>query len=334
MKVRVIDEYFETNNCKTIVCDIIEPTRDDYRYLAGQYCVLEIEIDNINYKRCYSFSSNQTNNSNFHFTVKRVKDGIVSNYLIDEEQKGSNLNISKPFGLFNVHSFSKKSPIVFIAAGSGITPIYSMINSLIMDKGVDIKLIYFNKSDDETIYRDSLKKINREYENICVDMFNSTSDASDTKKGRLNNKLITESCPYISTSQVGICGPEGFIEKAESIVRMLGVAENNIHIERFSQAIDSIPLSEDANMVEVEFLCSGEKFTAKQGFTLLDISKKHGIEIRNECQVGSCGECKVKLEGGLVNCEHIGGLNPIDEANGFILSCCSTIESDVKIRRF
>lgn len=291
MKFCIINELIESSESKTL---ILRPEEPDliYRYKAGQYCILKIELHGILLSRCYSFSSPESDRSEIAITVKRVEGGIVSNYLVNNSVKGRTLNISQPYGKFHRHMFSDNKPLVFLAAGSGITPIISIIETLAEKTRRQITLLYFNSNISNAIFYNRLKKISERNESIKIFMFSTKEENKETIFGYLNKNLIINYCPNISDSQIAICGPHGFMETSEKISEELGMEKNNIFREEFSVKRNESSIMQQTNndLVEVTFSCVDKPFLVQKNSTVLDIAEKNGIEIPHECCIGSCGE--------------------------------------------
>jgi ferredoxin-NADP reductase len=332
MKFRVINETLETSHCKTIHLRAETPILD-YRFKAGQYCILEIELNGTTYKRCYSFTSSENNSNEISLTIKKVEFGKVSNYLVDTSMTGAILNISIPYGDFHRHMFIEKKPLLFLAAGSGITPIFSMIKTLAGNRDQPVTLLYFNQNLLHTIFYDQLKQLDLLHEHLDIHMFATKQSCENLIAKRLSSELIKMLCSNFSDFQVAICGPKSFMQEAHNICNQLGIEDELIFKEQFTNNLNGVVKQELAadNLLNVTFSCIGKQIKVPKNSVLLEVAEAHGIKIPNVCGIGSCGECKVKLNMGEVDMFHIGGLNPKDESNGFILSCCSLIQGDLHV---
>ncbi|GEM76249.1 flavin reductase family protein [Vibrio sagamiensis] len=332
MKVKVIAEKLETSNAKTIRFSPVDS--HVMSFIPGQCCSLQVELEGKLHKRCYSFSSIPRANGTFDITVKKVNGGMVSKHLVETNLVGQEFEVSQAFGEFNEEKLTSAKSIVFLAAGSGITPIYSMLKSLNANSTVSVTLLYYNRSRNDVIFYDQLKAFGRDQENVTVHLFSSEFPTCDMYHDKISPMSIKRLCPDIATSSVSICGPSGFMDSAQRFVSRLGVNESCIHREFFTNLVlEDKSTTKDAQdeKVEVQFLCAKKSVRASKGALLLDVIKDNNIALRSECCIGSCGVCKIKLKKGSVKMNHIGGLNPVDENNNYILACCSKLTGNLTV---
>ncbi|KZN68649.1 hypothetical protein N473_00235 [Pseudoalteromonas luteoviolacea CPMOR-1] len=332
MKVEVIAERRETDSAKTIRFRTAGIHR--MSFLPGQYCSIQVEIEGKLYKRCYSFSSTPRADETFDITVKKVASGTVSKYLVDTPLVGQIFEVSEAFGEFNELKLMNASSIVFIAAGSGITPVYSMLKSLSINRALPITLLYYNRNRQEAIFYKQLKALERDYENVTIHLFSSELPDCDMHHEKLSPMSLKRLCPDIKSSQIAICGPAGFMDSAQRFASRLGVDESVIYRESFTNQLLTSKLDVDYakdGLIEIQFSCAKKSVKASKGALLLDVIRESNMSVSSECCVGSCGICKIKLKKGSVKMNHIGGLNPIDENNNYILACCSQLTGDLVV---
>lgn len=334
MRFRIIKEIMETANSKTLLLKA-EDDSSNYNFIPGQYCVIDLALDDGSYKRCYSFSMPQKNANEIAITVKKMTPGKVSSYLVDTTMLDRVLTVSKAYGEFTKERFHNEKPLLCLAAGSGITPIFSIINALVREQQSQINLLYFNQSRSDTIYWSQLNELQQTFKHLKIHFFTTREFSEGILKGRLNKELIAQLHPEIKNSNVAVCGPASFMADACDYCHQLGVSREQIFSEDFGNNLVNdgiVTENSDSDMVKVTFACHDKQISVSKNSLLLEIAEDNNIKIPNECCIGSCGECKIKLETGKVDMDHIGGINPVDEKNGFILSCCTRIQGNIVVR--
>lgn len=320
----------ETDDTKTFVFK--NPIFNKIKYEAGQYLTLLLRINDRKYARPYSFSSTPLVDSLLSITVKRVSNGIVSNYIHNSFKVGDVIEVMEPMGDFILNKKESIYSIYFWGVGSGITPLFSIIKEVLNSRpNTVVYLVYGNKNEDSTIFKTQLKKLQEEHPLVFnMSIFYSQDDTfefNDTNhKGRITstfvanlfsqNKNTKESLHYI-------CGPFGLKELIKNKLQDLEVPMSSIFTEDFELAIDSKELSDVENSKAI-ILLRGELFEifVPKGRSILDMALDQEIEIPYSCQTGNCNSCKAKLKDGRLK---MVGLNKgrNDLGKDEFLLCCS-----------
>ncbi|WP_309133094.1 hybrid-cluster NAD(P)-dependent oxidoreductase [Brevibacterium sp.] len=322
----------------------------------GQYvtmCVPELGLE-----RCYSISSAPFGTNTFTITVKRVPGGVVSNHLHDAVKVGSRLHVDGPYGLFST-SFHPASTHLFVCAGSGITPIMSMVRSLLADpeqNSVDIVVVHNAATPDDIIFRAELEQLDEVQGVSVVTMCSRGSAARSGRRGRISAEVLAEVVPALREREVFVCGPAGYMATVRAILDELGVPGPQVHEESFVfgkspkerlMARSSGPGSHErasegrlagtaagCNPLArfgIEFRNSGMRTECDGATTVLDAALQAGIAAPSSCEEGACGTCKSLLVSGKVDMRHAGGIRPKEIAAGKFLPCCSTPLSDLVV---
>jgi len=308
-------------------------------YTAGQHLPLTFQVDGKEVNRCYTLSSSPTRPNLLSITVKRVSDnqvpGLVSNFLHDHLKVGDKLQAKQPSGQFHLQAINPEK-ILMLSAGSGITPMLSMLRALV-DQGVENDVAFFHSahSEHDLIAIDEVKALAKQHGNCRLEFTLTRSAPPEWTdyQGRLTEKMLSN-IPQLLSREVLVCGPEAFREHAKSLLMTLGLPESQFHFESFGKRLT--PQSKQAPAEEVKQV--GILFdswdTFHKGNTqepLLDQAETAGLAIPYSCRAGMCGTCKVKLESGDVEQLAKDGLTDLEQEQGYILSCSCIPKSDLVI---
>lgn len=302
LKAQVVAVKDEARDTKTFT---LMPNQRWQGMNAGQYVELVLDIDGEVHHRCYSLSP--LVDGCFTITVKKVEGGKVSNWLHQQLQVGDVIQLNHPQGSFHYRNQDK---LLFICAGSGITPCYSMISDLQANAhGQDIQVYaQFSRADD-VIFADALQQWRTR--GIKVDVaLSQLRDAADVAPLDADNFL--ELFPDFRQRDIYLCGPEGFMDKVITSLQMYGYDMDHLHCERFVS--QQFQLQEGSfNFADVQpEICfnhlnkSIQLTEADQGKTLLELAEHYGVQLESGCRKGMCGSCKLTLKEGKVAGNQIG----------------------------
>jgi len=213
LKVKSVKE--ETPNAVSIGFEVPTHLREEFDYEPGQYLTLELNIDGETIRRAYSLSSNPILDSELRVTIKRVENGLVSNYLNDHCKIGDSIEVLSAEGKFipDLEESSTKNYLM-IAAGSGITPVISIVSSILeIEAKSTISLLYGNRTDSEIIFKEQLETIVENYKDrISVKHFlTNPTNSWPGKQGRIGDQDIQTAISSLDENalEVYVCGPEG-----------------------------------------------------------------------------------------------------------------------------
>jgi ferredoxin-NADP reductase len=332
------------------VSDIIEETRstktlrliskDNYLppFLAGQYIALFLEVGGIRTSRPYSISSQPNQVGYYDITIRRVENGLVSNYLLDEVKRGDTLISSGPAGNFYFNPLIHKKTTVCIAGGSGITPFMSMIREII-ECGLDrtVYLFYGSKTTDDVIFSDALAHFTERFENIhYIPVIEDPAEEYAGACGFITREVLHEVLENIDAKSFFICGPQGLYDFCLPQVEDLGVPRRKIKQEMYGAPpniweypgwpADINP--EDTFSVNVK---NSKQLNAKAGETLLAALEKNEIVVPSLCRSGECSMCRVKILSGKVYQPAGVPVRKSDRQFGYVHSCMAFPISDLEI---
>ncbi|WP_075341858.1 fatty acid desaturase [Tenacibaculum agarivorans] len=289
-----------------------------FQFEAGQYVVISMLVNGEKVSRCYSICSNP-NSGVLKIGVKRVVGGKLSNQIVDYVSKGKYVNVSGPFGAFRFKEEKDINNHIFIAGGSGITPIISIIQKVLEDDVSNVSLLYGCKSEKDVMFHKELLDLEKQYSHQF-----SLTITYDLLTKEYQEKLLK------NTNQTNyyICGPTPMMEASKEVLTIIGVTSNNIIIEEF--AYETIIPS--GNMYQVEI--NHKHFSVYESETILEGAKRNNISIPYACSMGQCGTCKSELKEGKVHwkTEEQSVLLTNEKKEGFILTCMCKPKSDIKLK--
>lgn len=316
----------------TITICFKQPGLRKIKYQAGQYITLILRINGRKYARPYSFSSAPTVDTALEVTVKRVPDGIVSNYINNELKVGDIVEVLEPMGDFTYRSFHPMQTIFLWGVGSGITPLFSILKEVLHNlPGIAVHLIYGNKNQESTIFRNQLSQLKQEYPtDFSMTNFYSQIDnvieSNSIHKGRISSEFVAHLVVQhdnLKESIHYICGPKDLKDTIQSSLMDLDVPSSSIFVEEFELVIDPKEL-EDVKDSKVTIFFQGEQseIFVPKGKSILDVALDNNIELPYSCQTGNCSSCKGNLKEGRLK---MLGLTKEREdlAQDEFLLCCS-----------
>ncbi len=305
----------------------LEPSKGQLpNYLPGQHLPIDVEVDGKKVGRRYTLSSSPSRLGRYAISIKRISGGRVSNALLDNLQVGDVLEAENPDGEFHLKPHHTQR-LLLLSAGSGVTPMLSMVRYLADHTQLDDVVFYHQcRTEKDIPCRAELEQLKREHPGLEV-KFCLTQPPIDWfgLKGRLSLSHI-KTIKDAEQRQVFVCGPDGFMQKAKNLLLKKGLAEDNYHQEAFGV---SLVTAKPEKSVEIEF--NGSKITGNNQKTLLDQLEDAGKVVSNSCRAGLCGACKVHLTSGQVEQPDVPALSAEERATGKILACCAVPETDVTI---
>jgi len=307
-------------------------------FQAGQYINLFVETKGVRSSRPYSIASPPNQCAYYDLTVKAVPDGFVSLYLLEDVKVGDRLSSTGPMGGFFHNPLSHSNEVVYLAGGSGITPMMSMIRE-VTDRGLErqIHLFYGSRNPDDIIYRAELKRLAAVHKNLTVDFVISEPENSyQGLTGFINGKLLQERLGDLTKKTFFLCGPEAMYKFCRKELERLGLRRKQIRIEVFGPPGDVTAepgwpegLSADATFkVQVS---DGRTLEVSAGEPLMNGLERRQLVLPAACRSGECSYCRVKLESGKVF--HAPGtkLRKSDLQFGYIHPCMAYPLEDLEI---
>ena len=338
LRVRAIEP--DTQEAVIVSFDVPQDLREVFGFTQGQYLTLRTDIDGQDLRRSYSICAG-VDDGELRVGVRKVRGGVFSNWINEHLKPGDTVSVMAPQGRFFV-------PIepgaarhhVGIAGGSGITPILSIMKTVLArEPSSRFTLIYGNRLLQSTMFKEEIEDLKNRYMTrlSLQHVFSDEHTDAPINHGVMNREKIGEFLasvvPAEGINHAYVCGPFQMNDEAEAALLAAGVPEERIHIERFGVALPaSGPVgavvheakpgdAESARIVIVRDGLSREISFSKQQPSILDAASAAGLEVPYSCTSGVCGTCRAKLIEGEVRMERNFALDKKEVANGFVLTC-------------
>lgn len=324
--VRVVDIRHETPSAITV---LLEP-EDGRRIIirAGQYLTHCFNINGTPYKRAYSLSTSES--GALACTIKLIPGGIVSRFVAQQLRIGDHYSLIGPSGDFVLDPASTR-PLAFLAAGSGITPVISLLETALTQNAErSIRLVYASRNEAEIIFRERLDELAQRHPNLRIThVLSQPGPAWSGERGRLSGERAA-ALLAAQDADIYLCGPVGLMDAVESALRKQGVPASHIRRERFLAASQPQTARPTAPQ-QIEFRRSGKTVTQKPGETILEAGLREHVALPFSCTVGGCGHCKVQVLEGDAALNEPNCLSPQERAAGYTLACSAFATSRIVI---
>jgi 3-ketosteroid 9alpha-monooxygenase subunit B len=323
-RLEVAEVIEETPDARSLVLRVPPELAPHFAYRPGQF--LTVRVPNGasgTVARCYSLSSAPDTDEHLKITVKRVPDGHVSNWICDRVTPGTSLELRPPAGTFTPGSV--EGDLLLLAAGSGITPVMSIIKAALAGGRGHLALVYANRDERSVIFAAELRDLEARYPGRL-----SVRHWLDGPQGPPTARALAPLLEGYAQREAFVCGPEPFLAVAGEALRKVGVPEERIRIERFEAILDDSEPDVDGRVVTVDVELDGHHhrlpWPAEQ--RLLDVLIAAGVNPPYSCRQGNCGACACRVVSGEVHLLHNEVLEDEDFAEGYTLACQALPRSD------
>lgn len=316
-----------------------------FHFKPGQFITFLLDIEGERVARSYTISSSPSRPYSLVVTVKRIPGGRVSNYLVDNLKVGHSVNVSGPAGAFNLIDIPANR-YLFLSAGSGITPMYSMSRWLTDTQlGSDIAFVHSAKAKEDLIFHEALLKMAQRHPNMALLYSLESGESLEARAscegfscfdGRFNLEMLVKAVPDYLDRTVFVCGPEPYMQAVKAMLQDAGFDMSRYHQESFGA-----PASSSASQVEdLDEIAGSTPFMLQIGDlstpltgeqTVLEGIEAKGLPIIAACRSGVCGACKCQVLSGETESSSEMTLTPAEVAQGFILACSTRLKSDVTL---
>lgn len=353
LKVKAVKK--ETSDCVSVVFDVPEHLRETFRFTQGQSLTMRTVLNGEEVRRTYSICSSPLEEQ-LKVAIKKVEGGLFSGFANDQLKPNDVLDVMPPIGRFytTLNAVNKKNYIGF-AAGSGITPLLSIIKTtLATEPDSSFTLVYGNKNRSSIIFFEELEGLKNKYINRfnLIHILSREKTDADVNFGRITkdkcNDLFSKLLDLKTADEFFICGPEDMIFSVKAFLEEKGIAEKKIHFELFTtpgqnkkQEARSKKYEEEGPQSKITVTLDGRSFDFNIPFnsdiTILDAAMQQGADVPYACKGGVCCTCKAKLLEGEVKMDVHWGLEEEEIEQGYILTCQAhpttpnvTVDFDVK----
>ena len=342
--LRVAEIVPETAEANSIRFDVPPELRDTFRFKAGQHLTLKAEIGGQEVRRNYSLCT-EPGAGDWMVTVKRIAGGVFSNWVGDYLKPGDALDVMPPHGSFTTQfDAAAKRHLVGIAGGSGITPVMSLLRTLLKSEPESrFTLLYGNRDSSSIIFLEELARLkDRHLGRFQAYHFLDMEEGDfELFNGMLNRERVDEAVDHLIGSPDAvddwfICGPGPMMDGAEAALVDREVARDRIHVERFTA--DRPPESLAREMADLQTKAAGAMMsvtldgrTRKVPFSesnILDSARAAGLPAPFACKAGVCATCRAKVVSGKVEMAARYGLTDEEVEDGYVLTCQSVPAGD------
>ncbi len=331
----------ETDDSVCLTFDVPADLSDLYRFIQGQYLTLKADIDGAEVRRSYSICSG-VDDGTLRVAVKKVAGGVFSTYANENLASGDKLEVMPPQGtFFTPLSEDSERNYLCIAAGSGITPIISIIKTVLKrEPDSHVTLLYGNQRVATMMFREELEDIKNQYMSRFqwINILSREHQDIEILNGRINNRkgaeLIQRLLDLRAVDEFFLCGPEAMISEVSRGLRAEGIDESKIHYELFAASAEAAAarvakhheraLKLAGMVAQVTVNADGRQTRfelSADGQNILDSALDNGVDLPFACKGGVCATCKAKLLEGEVDMDINHALEPDELARGYILTC-------------
>ncbi len=343
--LKIADIYKETEDTSVVTFEVPLELNEQFKFRQGQHLTLKADIDGEDVRRSYSLCSSPLDNK-WQVAVKQIPEGKFSTYINENLQAGDELEVMAPSGTFGVEVNSEKPKnYLFFAAGSGITPVLSMVKAhLASEPNSTCKLFFVNKTAKSIIFKEELEQLRNTYfgrfeiyyfltkERRDIELFNGRFD--DEKMQVLTKTFID----IPDTSEVFLCGPEKMVNYVSEYLINSGLPKELVHYELFVTGLSEEDIKraerlaqQNVEGVEVTIVDGGKEFEftmTKEYDNILDAALGAGADLPFACKGGVCSTCKCRVIEGSVEMKINYALDENEVSQQLVLSCQSVPTSD------
>lgn len=335
--LKVADVRRETADSVSIAFEIPTAFQNEYQYTQGQYVTIKMDINGEEIRRSYSLCSSPLADADFRIAAKKVKDGRMSVFMNDSVKVGDIMDVMTPMGNFyNLQTTANKN-IVLFAGGSGITPMLSIIKTLLkQDASCKLVLFYGNQNESSIIFKNELASIVSAHEGR-FEFINILAEAPANHPELYTGLMTTEKVMALIENHVGlnldneffICGPTPMMKNVEESLQALQIKKEKIHLEYFTSTLDAnasaaAPVEGDKIVAQVTVILDGDETTfelASDGKNILDAAMDQDVDVPFSCKGAVCCTCRAKVLEGKVHMKANYALTEEEVEEGFILTC-------------
>lgn len=344
-KLKIKDIYKETDDTSVINFDVPSEIINEFSFRQGQHLTLKADIDGNDTRRSYSLCSSPADGE-WKVAVKQILGGVFSTFVNEELKTGDTLEVMAPSGNFGVECEpSEEKNYLFFAAGSGITPVLSMVKAhLAAEPQSTCKLFYVNKTAKSIIFKEELEQLRNKYFGRFEIFYFLTKERRDIElfNGRFDDEkmeVLTKTFIDIpDTNEVFLCGPEVMVNYVGDYLVTKGLPRENVHFELFVTGLTEEDKARQERLAqqniegtEITIVDGGKEFSfvmTKEYDNILDAALGAGADLPFACKGGVCSTCKCEVKEGAVEMKINYALSEKEVSQNLVLSCQAVPTTD------
>ena len=320
----------ETKDAISILFNVPEEFKSHYTFIAGQYVNLRLTLDGQEIRRAYSICSSPESGE-LRISVKAVKDGVFSQFANTKLKVGDILEVGEPEGKFTFEpQVDRQKNYTAFAAGSGITPVMSILKSVLKSEPQSsFVLVYGNKTPEDTIFYQELLDLHSKYTGrLFVHFVYSQAKADGALFGRIDksvvNFVLNNKHAALEFDKFYLCGPEEMINSVTKVLKEHNIKDSAIKFELFSSStVENLEASSHDGHTKITITVDDDEttFEMSQKQTILEAALKQGIDAPYSCQGGICSSCLARIKSGTAEMKKNSILTDSEIDEGLILTC-------------
>ncbi|NRD19406.1 2Fe-2S iron-sulfur cluster binding domain-containing protein [Winogradskyella eckloniae] len=350
-KLKIQDIYKETEDTSVVSFNVPDHLKNEFKFRQGQHLTLKADINGEDVRRSYSLCSSPNDNQ-WKVAVKKIPGGKFSTYINQSLKIGDHLEVMLPSGTFGVEVQPEASKnYLFFAAGSGITPVLSMLKAhLSAEPKATCKLFYVNKTAKSIIFKEELEQLRNKYFGRLEIYYFLTKERRDIElfNGRFDDEkmqVLTKTFIDIpDTNEVFLCGPEKMVHFVSDYLINAGLPKKLVHFELFVTGLSDEDIKRAERLAqqkvegtEVTIVDGGKEFAftmTKEYDNILDAALGAGADLPFACKGGVCSTCKCEVKEGSVEMKINYALSDKEVSQNLVLSCQAVPTTDKVIVDF